>query len=224
MKPDRRYGGLHLDGSGTCVDEQQGRAFSRRITLSLGFGEPGLVRADSAAVRRILANLLANALTYTADGEKLTKAVTGGGAAKNYVAGIEYSGANLEAIYFGEGRCTPNGASAFHYQYTIRDHLGNARANFQANGASMTNLEEMHYYPFGMLLEGLTASGSSNKYMFNKIERNEEFGLNLDLAIFRGFDPAIGRWWQVSCGRRFCAQRACAGKTRSSDVRRTRRI
>jgi signal transduction histidine kinase len=54
--------------AGTCVDEQQGRAFSRRITLSLGFGEPGLVRADSAAVRRILANLLANALTYTADG------------------------------------------------------------------------------------------------------------------------------------------------------------
>ncbi|MEY4965209.1 MAG: hypothetical protein RL274_792 [Pseudomonadota bacterium] len=54
--------------AGTCVDEQQGRAFSRRVTLSLGFGEPGLVRADSAAVRRILANLLANALTYTADG------------------------------------------------------------------------------------------------------------------------------------------------------------
>ena len=29
-----------------CVDEQQGRAFSRRISLSLAFGEPGLVRAD----------------------------------------------------------------------------------------------------------------------------------------------------------------------------------
>jgi len=61
----------------------------------------------------------------------------------------------------------------------------------------MTNLEEMHYYPFGMLMEGLTVSVSSNKYMFNKIERNEEFGLNLDLAFFRSFDPAIGRWWQV---------------------------
>jgi signal transduction histidine kinase len=50
------------------VDEQQGRAFSRRISLSLAFGEPGLVRADSRAVRRILTNLLVNALTYTADG------------------------------------------------------------------------------------------------------------------------------------------------------------
>jgi len=51
-----------------CVEEQQGRAFARRISLSLAFGEPGTVRADSQAVRRILANLLANALTYTADG------------------------------------------------------------------------------------------------------------------------------------------------------------
>jgi len=52
----------------TCVEEQQGRAFARRISLSLAFGEPGFVRADAKAVRRILANLLANALTYTADG------------------------------------------------------------------------------------------------------------------------------------------------------------
>ncbi len=51
-----------------CVDEQEGRAFSRRISLSLAFGEPGWVRADTAAVRRILTNLLANALSYTAEG------------------------------------------------------------------------------------------------------------------------------------------------------------
>jgi two-component system cell cycle sensor histidine kinase PleC len=51
-----------------CLDEQQGRAFSRRISLSLAFGETGHVRADSNAVRRILTNLLANALTYTAEG------------------------------------------------------------------------------------------------------------------------------------------------------------
>jgi len=52
----------------SCVDEQEGRAFSRRISLSLAFGEPGKVRADSSAVRRILANLLANALAYTGEG------------------------------------------------------------------------------------------------------------------------------------------------------------
>jgi len=51
-----------------CVDEQQGRAFSRRISLSLACGEPGQVRADAGAVRRILTNLIVNALAYTAEG------------------------------------------------------------------------------------------------------------------------------------------------------------
>ena len=51
-----------------CVEDHQGRAFSRRISLSLAFGEPGRVRADARALTRILSNLLTNALTYTADG------------------------------------------------------------------------------------------------------------------------------------------------------------
>jgi signal transduction histidine kinase len=53
--------------AGACVDEHQGRAFSRRIALSVGVCEPGAVRADALAVRRILSNLLANALTYTGE-------------------------------------------------------------------------------------------------------------------------------------------------------------
>jgi hypothetical protein len=60
----------------------------------------------------------------------------------------------LEAIYHAEGRCTPNGATAFYYEYTLKDHLGNARVNFRANGTAVTFLEEMHYYPFGMEMEG----------------------------------------------------------------------
>jgi signal transduction histidine kinase len=54
--------------AGACIDEHQGRAFSRRIALSVGIGEPGAVRADALAVKRILSNLLSNALTYTGEG------------------------------------------------------------------------------------------------------------------------------------------------------------
>lgn len=50
------------------LEEHQGRAFSRRISLSLAHGEPGQVRADPRALRRIVSNLLANALTYTIEG------------------------------------------------------------------------------------------------------------------------------------------------------------
>jgi len=53
---------------GAMIEEHQGRAFSRRISLSLAFGEPGRVRADSRALRRIVSNLLTNALTYTTEG------------------------------------------------------------------------------------------------------------------------------------------------------------
>jgi signal transduction histidine kinase len=47
------------------VNEQVGRAFSRRIALEVGFAEPIEIIADPQAVRRIVANLLINALTYT---------------------------------------------------------------------------------------------------------------------------------------------------------------
>ena len=135
-------------------------------------------------------------ITYAADGTKLSKAVTGGGAIKNYVSGIAYSGANVEAIYHVEGRCTPNG-TAFYYEYTIKDHLGNARVNFRANGTTATHLEEMHYYPFGMLIEGLGTVSPINDYSYNGKELNDDFGLNLSDYGARWYDASVGRWWGV---------------------------
>ena len=114
------------------------------------------------------------------------------------MGGIEYSGANLEAIYHGEGRCTPNGATAFFYEYTVKDHLGNARVNFRANGAAVTFLEELHYYPFGMTMEGIgTAAVTQNKYRYNGKEMNDDFGLNWSDYGARWYDASLGRWWSV---------------------------
>ncbi len=48
--------------------EHAGRAFSRRITLHLGFTAAVEARADALAVRRILTNLLSNALLFTQEG------------------------------------------------------------------------------------------------------------------------------------------------------------
>ena len=53
------------------VDEQQGRAFSRRIALGLDFAEPGQVRADPHALRRIVVALLDDALAAAADGGRV---------------------------------------------------------------------------------------------------------------------------------------------------------
>ena len=53
------------------TEEHQGRAFSRRIRLETGFAEPGLVRADALALRRVLTHLMDNALAYTAQGGRV---------------------------------------------------------------------------------------------------------------------------------------------------------
>ena len=132
-------------------------------------------------------------LTYTADGEKLSK--TAPGVNKNYAGGIEYNGANLEAIYFTESRLTPNG-TAFYYEYTIKDHLGNARVQFRANGGSVLGLEQLHYYPFGLLMDGVSPG---NDYTYNGKELNEDLGLQWYDYGARWYDGAVGRWWSVGC-------------------------
>jgi RHS repeat-associated protein len=56
----------------------------------------------------------------------------------------------------------------------------------------------MHYYPFGMLMEGIgTAAVTQNKYKYNGKEMNEDFGLNLSDYGARWYDAALGRWWSV---------------------------
>ena len=56
---------------GACVSESAGRAFSRRIALHMLPAGPAFVEADPMAVRRILANLLSNALLYTPEGGRV---------------------------------------------------------------------------------------------------------------------------------------------------------
>ncbi len=134
-------------------------------------------------------------MSYTADGEKLSKTV--GGVTKNYVSGIEYNGAALESIYHSEGRCTLI-TSTFRYEYNLKDHLGNTRVRFQADGSNVSFQEESHYYPFGLLMEGnSTAPASSNAYKYNGKELNTDLGLNLSDYGARWYDAALGRWWSV---------------------------
>jgi RHS repeat-associated protein len=114
---------------------------------------------------------------------------------KRYVGGIEYTGANLEGIYHAEGRLTPNGAN-FRYEYSLKDHLGNSRVSFAANGTAIQVLQENHYYPFGMEMRGswVAQSGTENAYQYNGKELNEDFSLNWSDYGARWYDASVGRW------------------------------
>ena len=64
-------------------------------------------------------------------------------------------------------------------------------------------LEEDHYYPFGLNLEAtsLPAAVNNIKYNSKELQRNEFTGTglqNLELEDFanRVHDPQTGRWWQ----------------------------
>jgi signal transduction histidine kinase len=55
----------------TCVDEMAGRAFSRRIEMGVVHMTDAPAKADARAVKRVLSNLLCNALNFTPDGGKV---------------------------------------------------------------------------------------------------------------------------------------------------------
>jgi hypothetical protein len=58
-------------------------------------------------------------------------------------------------------------------------------------------VEETHYYPFGLVMNGISSKGLSgvvdNKKKYNGIEQNTDFDLNLYDAFFRNLDPQIGK-------------------------------
>ncbi|AEE51246.1 RHS repeat-associated core domain protein [Haliscomenobacter hydrossis DSM 1100] len=154
-------------------------------------------------------------MSYDAMGTKLSKKVSVGATeqyTQHYLGGIEYNAVGttrkLEAIYFADGRVyntnvtTASTTVALRYEYAIRDHLGNTRLMFSdldnlGTISSNEILQENHYYPFGMNMEGVwmnDAGSKDSKYLYNGKELNDDFGLGWMDYGARWYDAGIGRW------------------------------
>jgi RHS repeat-associated protein len=61
-------------------------------------------------------------------------------------------------------------------------------------------LEETHYYPFGLIMAGVSskaAGATENKKKYQQYEFNSDFDLNLYESFYRSHDPQLGRFWQI---------------------------
>ena len=124
---------------------------------------------------------------------------------RDYINGTEYLDGNFESAYHAEGRVHKVG-STYRNEYHLKDHLGNVRlvyADLNNDGLVQTPSEiikELHYYPFGMTMEGPWMGGGveGTPYQYNGIELVEDMGLDLNMAFYRTLDPSTGRWWQVN--------------------------
>ncbi len=120
----------------------------------------------------------------------------------DYLGGIEYIGGSL-VIYHEEGRYR---VSEGRYEYVLRDHGGNTRLVFadrNGNGMIETDpaagevLQENHYYPHGMAMEGdfIVPPAGGDNYLYNGLEQLPRHGLYG--SHYRTYDPSMTRWWQA---------------------------
>lgn len=132
---------------------------------------------------------------YDATGVKLKKQVISGtNTPDRYYAGaFEYDDdKELDLIHTEEGVVNVTG-STYDYEYFLKDHLGNTRITFKPNGSSLSSLQKVEYYPFGMVA-AKTDGESDNKYLYNGKELQEEIDLDWYDYGARFYDPVIGRW------------------------------
>jgi RHS repeat-associated protein len=132
---------------------------------------------------------------YDATGQKLRRVV--GTATTDYIGGIQYEGTTTSApvlsfIQTQEGRALPNGSTSYNYEYSLTDHLGNRRVNFDTSTGTARLVQTDDYYPFGMDIPSGTRVSPVNNYLYNGKELQENLGL-LDYG-FRFYDPVIARW------------------------------
>ncbi len=135
--------------------------------------------------------------TYDADGTKLRKVsiINGTTSTEDYISGIQHkSDGTIDFIQTEEGRAL-NSGGAYHYEYSLTDHLGNERLTFDTYSGTTSTVQTDDYYPFGLEISSGTVVSPKNEYLYNKKELQEELG-QYDYGA-RFYDPVIGRWTTI---------------------------
>ncbi|MEM6321001.1 MAG: RHS repeat-associated core domain-containing protein [Bacteroidota bacterium] len=140
---------------------------------------------------------------YLGDGTKVQKVAKRGGvivSKQDYFSSIEYRNDTLDGIYLEDAKLTFNGGAFDKHVFYIKDYIANSRVLFADDGTGQAEIvQNQDFYPYGYQLKGNYTQNlnPTDKYQFNGFERTTDFGLGIDIAPVRSYDPTTGRWWQV---------------------------
>jgi hypothetical protein len=106
--------------------------------------------------------------------------------------GIMYSGSSPEGRIVYNAAATPQ----YNYEFEHRDIWGNLRVSFAAENGSLVTKQTSDFDAMGWAFNQ-TAGVNKSYFQYQKQERVEDFGLNIDFFKFRPSDPVLGRFWQI---------------------------
>jgi len=133
--------------------------------------------------------------TYDAVGNKLRKSIDNDQDFVDYVGSFIYVNNQLMFIISDYGKIIKLNDSTYERHYNIADHLGNIRTTFSEND---TITQVNSYFPFGMIINGLSYLGIGkefeNKHLYNNKELQDEFDLLWYDYGRRMYDGVIGRF------------------------------
>ena len=142
-------------------------------------------------------NSSATLATYTYDAAAQKLSNTGSDGAWDYINGIVYKNNAIKFINTEEGRAELKTDGTYHYEYNLKDHLGNNRVSFDQYNNAARMIQEDEYYSFGLrkTIGGYDLS-SNNRYLYNGKEIQTDLTNQYDYGA-RFYDPVIARWTSI---------------------------
>lgn len=131
--------------------------------------------------------------TYLGSGE-LVKTEYSNGEIWEFNNGLIFKNGEFYSLNIPEGRAIYNGGS-WQYEFDYKDHLGNTRVSFKADGSTLVQTAKTDMDPWGVVLKGTGLENSfQNRFEFQGKETEKTFGLNRINFGARSYNPTIGRF------------------------------
>jgi RHS repeat-associated protein len=120
----------------------------------------------------------------------------------DFNGGFIYKNGNLHEIQDDEGRIAytaPTGGSGaiYAYEFNYKDHLGNTRVSFKANGSNLEKTAETAFDPWGVRMNIGAVNAFQNRFEFLNRQKESTFGLNTIRLGARGYNPTTGRFDEI---------------------------